>query len=62
MIALSVVSPAGSRIRSKEKIIEVRDWLPDDLPLCELLIVQNEVRLSSKGITEDSKGKVVAYC
>ena len=60
MIALSVVSPAGSRIRTKQKIIEVRDWRPDNLPLSDLIIVQNDTRLSSNGVAEDPNGRVVA--
>ncbi len=58
--ALSVVTPAGSRIRSGRKTVEVRKWRPDVLPLRDLLIVQNEIRLSRSGVTEDPNGKVVA--
>lgn len=58
--ALSVVTPAGSRIRSGKKTIEVRKWCPDEFPLRDLLIVQNDIRLSRSGVTEDPNGRVVA--
>lgn len=58
--ALSVVAPAGDRIRSGLKTLEIRSWRPDALPLRDLLIVQNNVRLSREGITEDPGGKIVA--
>lgn len=57
---LSVVKPAGARIRAGLKTIEVRRWRPDELPLCDLLIVENEIRLSRTGVTEDPNGRVVA--
>lgn len=57
---LSVVNPAGTRIAKGLKTIEVRQWKPDKLPLKNLLIVQNEQRLSSSGLTEDPNGVVVA--
>lgn len=58
--ALSVVTPAGSRIRSGRKTIEVRQWRPDKLPLRDLLIVENEIRLSRTGVKEDPNGRAVA--
>lgn len=58
--ALSVVTPAGSRIRSGRKTIEVRQWRPDELPLRDLLIVENDIRLSRSDVTEDPNGRVVA--
>lgn len=57
--ALSVVSPAGSRIRKKRKTIEVRSWAPETLPLQDLIIVQNDTRLSDE-TPEDTAGRVVA--
>ena len=57
--ALSVVSPAGSRIRSGRKTIEVRRWRPEVLPLRDLLIVQNGRRLGEED-PEDAAGSVVA--
>lgn len=58
--ALSVVAPAGDRIRSGLKTLEIRSWRPNTLPLRDLLIVQNNVRLSRQGVTEDPRGRVVA--
>lgn len=57
--ALSVLSPAGSLIRSGRKTIEVRDWQPPTLPLHNLLIVQNSVPLSDETPADDA-GAVVA--
>jgi len=57
---LSVVKPSGSRIANKEKIIEVRHWKPDVLPLLDLLIVENEEKLSSDKKPIDQNGKPVA--
>jgi len=54
--ALSVVNPAGTRISEGRKSIEVRKWSPDILPLKNLVIVQNEQRLSSNGLMEDPDG------
>ncbi len=54
--ALSVVAPAGDRIRTGQKTLEIRQWKPDGLPLRDLVIVQNTLRLSSNGITEDPNG------
>lgn len=59
-LALSVVAPVGDRIRSGQKTLEIRHWRPDGLPLRDLVIVQNNVRLSSKGISEDAEGRAVA--
>jgi hypothetical protein len=58
--ALSVVEPAGDEIRSRKKSIEVRKWIPDLLPLRDLLSIQNRERLSSTGAQEDPNGKAVA--
>lgn len=58
--ALSVVAPAGAKIRDGRKRIEVRQWRPDELPLRNLLIVENGIRLSSKGVCEDPNGRAVA--
>jgi hypothetical protein len=58
--ALSVVSPAGDLIRSGEKILEIRQWSPDSIPLRDLVIVQNKIRLSSDGVTDDPDGEAIA--
>jgi len=57
--ALSVTSPAGSRIRAGRKTTEVRRWALDALPLRDLLIVQNDIRLTEEN-PEDAAGRVVA--
>lgn len=59
-LALSVVAPVGERILLGKKTLENRQWQPDELPLRNLLIVQNEVRLSSAGVSEDPCGEAVA--
>lgn len=56
---LSVVAPAGSRIRSRRKTIEVRRWALDAVPLRNLVIVQNDTRLTDEN-PEDATGRVVA--
>ena len=58
--ALSVVAPAGDLIRSGEKTLEIRQWSPDAVPLRDLVIIQNKIRLSSDGLTDDPDGKAVA--
>lgn len=58
--ALSVVVRAGDNIRSGHKTLEIRDWVPEELPLRNLVIIQNRTRLSSNGITEDPDGEAVA--
>lgn len=58
--ALSIVAPGGDQIRRGEKTLEVRKWQPDGIPMKDLLIVQNSVRLSKSGITEDPDGRAVA--
>jgi len=58
--ALSVVAPAGELIRSGKKTLEIRTWVPEKLPLRNLLIVQNKIRLSSGGMIHDPDGEVVA--
>lgn len=58
--ALSVVAPAGDRIRAGAKSLEVRRWAPETLPLRDLLIVQNRHRLGSAGAAEDPAGTALA--
>lgn len=58
--ALSIVAPGGDQIRAGKKTLEIRKWRPDALPLKNLLIVQNSVRLSRSGIAVDSNGTAVA--
>jgi hypothetical protein len=59
--ALSVIDPAGRLIREGRKTIEVRQWGPGlELPLCDLLIVQNKKRLGSSAISFDPDGLAMA--
>lgn len=57
--ALSIVYPAGTRIASGHKTLEIRSWEPPTLPLRNLLIVENRRRLDHDGDT-DPDGKAVA--
>lgn len=58
--ALSIVAPGGDLIRTGKKTLEIRKWQPDSIPLKDLLIVQNSIRLSSSGTAEDPNGTAVA--
>ena len=58
--ALSVVDPAGTRIRNGRKTLEIRRWIPEGLPLYDVAIVQNSIRLSANGISHDPNGLVLA--
>lgn len=57
--ALSIVAPSGDRIRAGLKTIEVRRWHPEEVPLKNLLIVQNGLFLS-EDLPEDPEGRAVA--
>ena len=57
---LSIVAPAGERIRNCLKILETRRWAPDHLPLRNLLIIENKTRLSRAGPNEDPYGSATA--
>ena len=59
MRALSIVKPAGRRIASGQKTIEVRRWRPDLAVDEDLIIVENERYLLRDG-DEDPDGRVVA--
>ncbi|TLT95673.1 ASCH domain-containing protein [Acinetobacter baumannii] len=41
-LALSVVAPNGTRIAQRIKTLEVRSWVPAQLPLKDLFIVENQ--------------------
>lgn len=41
-LALSVVTPNGTRIAEGIKTLEVRSWVPTKLPIKDLLIVENQ--------------------
>lgn len=52
MLALSIVSPHGKNIIIGRKTIEVRSWLPSELPLQNLLIVENHSYLTENNPTD----------
>jgi hypothetical protein len=45
MLALSIVAPNGSRIAAGHKRLEIRSWRPPQLPLRNLLVVENRIFL-----------------
>ncbi|HCG6316541.1 TPA: ASCH domain-containing protein [Vibrio parahaemolyticus] len=57
--ALSVVQPWGSLIAKGTKSLEIRSWSPEKLPIHDIALVQNEVRLTANG-QEDPNGIVIA--
>ena len=57
--ALSVVEMPGTAIACGRKTLEIRHWRPGELPLLDLVIVQNKRRLTSSDPV-DPEGKVVA--
>ena len=50
--ALSIVAPSGNNIVKGKKTIEVRTWQPPQLPLKNLLIVENQNYLLNDGDEE----------
>ncbi|CAI3140797.1 hypothetical protein ACIN5162_0431 [Acinetobacter baumannii OIFC0162] len=48
-LALSVVAPNGTRIAQGIKTLEVRSWVPAQLPLKDLFIVENQNFLINDG-------------
>ncbi len=57
--AISIVQPHGNNIATRKKTIEVRSWVPEKLPLRDLVIVENRVFLS-ESVPEDPDGRAVA--
>jgi len=57
-LALSIVTPNGTRIGQGIKTLEVRSWTPTQLPVKDLLIVENHNFLN-KDIDEE-EGVAVA--
>lgn len=39
--ALSIINPAVGNILSGDKSVEIRSWVPPGLPICNLVLVQN---------------------
>ena len=59
LLALSIVTPNGRNIADGRKTLEVRSWRTEDLPLTDLLIVENGRFLSEQGDSDDD-GRLVA--
>jgi hypothetical protein len=57
--ALTIVAPSGTKIARGEKTLEVRRWTPEELPLRDLLIIENDRYLTEPGQT-DPNGRAVA--
>lgn len=57
--ALSIVAPSGTKIARGEKTLEVRRWTPGELPLRDLLIIENDHYLRQPGDI-DPNGRAVA--
>ena len=53
--ALSIVSPSVQRIVARKKVVEIRRWLPPEIPFLDLVLVENEIYLTEKG-QEDPNG------
>jgi hypothetical protein len=57
--ALSIVQPAGTKIATGEKTLEIRSWKPPVVPLRNLVVVENQRRLDVDGDI-DPEGVAVA--
>ena len=57
--ALSIVSPSVQRIVAGEKVVEIRRWLPPEIPFFNLVLVENEIYLTEEG-QEDPNGLACA--
>ena len=53
--ALSIVSPSVQRIIAGKKVVEIRRWLPPEIPFLNLVLVENEIYLTEEG-QEDPNG------
>ena len=53
--ALSIVSPSVRNILAGKKIVEIRRWLPSEIPFLNLVLVENEIYLTEEG-QEDPNG------
>lgn len=56
--ALSIVAPNGARIANGLKTLEVRSWVPEILPLKNLVIVENQYYLTHD--CDEDLGQAVA--
>lgn len=57
-LALSIVTPNGTGIAEGIKTLEVRSWVPTQLPVKDLLIVENQNFLVKD--TDEEEGVAVA--
>ncbi len=53
--ALSIVSPSVQNILAGKKVVEIRRWLPPEIPFLNLVLVENEIYLTEEG-QEDPNG------
>ena len=53
--ALSIVSPSVQNIIAGKKVVEIRRWLPPEIPFLDLVLVENEIYLTEEG-QEDQNG------
>ena len=53
--ALSIVSPSVQHIISGKKVVEIRRWLPPEIPFLNLVLVENNIYLTEEG-QEDPNG------
>lgn len=58
-LALSIVTPNGTRIAEGIKTLEVRSWVPTKLPIKDLLIVENQKFLVKD--TDEEEGVAVLW-
>ncbi|WGS47309.1 ASCH domain-containing protein (plasmid) [Burkholderia sp. JSH-S8] len=58
-LALSIVEPAVEDILAGSKRVEIRSWAPLEIPLIDLVLVQNTVYLRQDG-QEDPDGVALA--
>lgn len=59
-IALSIVAPNGTRIAQGRKTLEVRAWQPEQLPLKDVVIVENQNYLTQDGDEEPGLAVAIA--
>ena len=53
--ALSIVSPSVQNIIDGKKVVEIRRWLPPEIPFLDLVLVENQIYLTEEG-QEDPNG------
>lgn len=53
--ALSIVLPSVQNIVAGKKVVDIRRWLPPEIPFLDLVLVENEIYLTEEG-QEDPNG------